>query len=387
MDEYKDKCIPLNGPNIESDEYGLPKKGIPIEQPDKELEVEDINFVNQRWEPTPYPEKIMLKKLIHSTLTATGSLTGFIKFKEKEFIEDIEPTGFIKCISCNFGVKTQPGWTYKPAKTTNKGRKKKDKIRKERKRQGNGGQFDSMIAFYVQGDIKVYIIKLFRNSIIQVTGGLKEDMSDIRVAGNNLATFLSKIVNSDVKIDKLGKVMSNWKTVIDVGPNIRTNIDKLYNICKDHFGEGLSHAIINRGEQGKLELKFITPIPTKDDRTVTIMIFPSNKVNFFGGYYRKDIDRLYFRLNELLCQYKDEIFYEATDLNPTHKEVIKILKGIKFDDTKNRNPYLPNIKQPNTTLYDSSSDIESEEELDDGTESEDENEICDEVIQKITQDE
>ncbi len=248
--------------------------------------------------------------LIPSTLTAQGQFSN-VQFMEQTLITKLRAAGRIRRVICNFGDIKHPDFVEeKKTRKTNRGRKPKIKKKSSRKIQGTGKHFNSQITFCVSSTTiakKIYKIKLFRNGIISIPGGLIPDMSDVRSAVSVVQKEITRVLKTDVQLIELYSIMRNYKFRIK-DPNTRINMRALYEKLKaDHLSESsmvdVSEVKYNSERYQGLILKFNTPVARNPKKRTTIKIFQSGKINIDGAdseiiarkYYQWIDD--YFRVN------------------------------------------------------------------------------------------
>jgi hypothetical protein len=207
-------------------------------------------------------DNLIFSELENSTIAVQGKLNN-IKFDETTIMDMLSCEGDILSIDSNYGHIVSPD--YKPKvkeRKSTRGRKKKPKVIKARKHQGDGSAFNSQTSFTVMGDVfrkkpftpdkhsesatvinkdgiefesfrKIYKIKLFRNGTFTVPGILTEDMSDIKSALYKLCDYLASYLNEDIGLTSLHSVMRNYKFFVK--DNKKINISFLHEYCVKHF--------------------------------------------------------------------------------------------------------------------------------------------------------
>mgnify|MGYP006296068733 FL=1 len=144
------------------------------------------------------------------TVTANAKLSGISDFKEN-FASDMKCTPVIAKIENDLVEKSHPIITQYIKVKSNRGRKKQVKITKTRKTRGKNNQMSSMTQFTVLLHDKYYKIKVFRNGSISIPGVLQENMSDIKPHLNALIEYLSKHLNTQIKLEYIKPSMMNYK--------------------------------------------------------------------------------------------------------------------------------------------------------------------------------
>lgn len=214
---------------------------------------------------------LIFTNMIISTITVQARISN-LRFMEESLIDFLECVGDITRIDCNFGHKVGINYKPKPKNPTNRGRKAQPKKITNRKRQGDGTNFDSMIQFHVLGthdrpvptlerrqrvstplpDVegakwervtKTYLMKLFRNGKIIVPGVLCEDMSDIRKPLGTLSQYIADTLPSpdDCPIELITHfpIMRNYKLELlhchDANLPLRIDLHRLLAYGNRHF--------------------------------------------------------------------------------------------------------------------------------------------------------
>jgi hypothetical protein len=173
-----------------------------------------------------------------STCSVDGHISG-LKFDVEGIIDMLSCTGNITNIDCNYGHLTNPDFPEPvKVKKSNRGRKKKERVKKQRKIQGDGSCFNSQITFSVIGThnrkipllkgntrdyivkklddetesiTKKYKIKIFCNGSVTIPGILTEDMSDVKGPLEEVRKYLSTVMLTDFPLDYLRPDMKNYK--------------------------------------------------------------------------------------------------------------------------------------------------------------------------------
>ncbi len=198
----------------------------------------------------------MFSPMRSSTITAKGKLAN-VKFDESE-LDELEGDGNIIKIDSNFVEWRSENYNApEPKKKSNRGRKKKEKKRTNRKIQGTGRCMNSQIMFTILGThvrkipdnpdkhseiavpidkeyetiTKPYVFLVFRNGNFTLPGVLTEDMSDVRTPILELCEFMNEMFD-DVKLDSIETSMCNYKfCLVDRQIELR----RLQKYCADHF--------------------------------------------------------------------------------------------------------------------------------------------------------
>ncbi len=203
-------------------------------------------------------EPLLFTELRNSTCCAEGEFTG-ICFHERELTQCMYCCDNIVYVDSNWGhhVLFEYSGLAKPKKT-NRGRKKKPKIKKDRKTQGDGTNFNSCIQITVLGKVertkpprpdkhsyratsidnnmeqfyKEYKFKVFRTGTFQVPGVLTEDMSDMLPALDSLRIYLGKFFYEEPTVLNVFSVMRNYMFNLKSG---KIDIRRLHIYCNRKF--------------------------------------------------------------------------------------------------------------------------------------------------------
>jgi hypothetical protein len=204
---------------------------------------------------------LLFTSLEHSTSSVKGNLSN-LDFEEEDVIDMFECTNNIISIDCNYGHIRSKTYVFKlPPKKSDRGRKKKVKVLKPRKYQGDGSCFNSQITFRVIGthvrhrssipkttsrDVtivtmmhglesveKSYKIKVFRNGSITVPGILAEDLSDLTIPLGEVCAYLTDMFILPITVVSLYSVMKNYIFRLT---NKQIDLRALQAHCAKHFG-------------------------------------------------------------------------------------------------------------------------------------------------------
>lgn len=248
----------------------------------------------------------------------------------------------------------------KQKKNSTRGRKPKDKKKAKRKIQGTGLHFSSQISFniYNYHNNNITKIKLFRNGEYQIPGVKRPDMSDVFDSILLLKNYLNYVKDKEyqntdldtpiVKIPYLISVMRNYICRI-ADPNIMLKLNSLKDIL--YFEKGMSIPQIpfkefttfldtfqlsnemrykvfrycnvgfykiseiaydNEKYQGIL-VKFLRPIPNKEQKKITVKILSSGKINQDGCTSEIEVYEIYYWMQYIFRKYWDEITYDIVN--------------------------------------------------------------------------
>lgn len=300
--------------------------------------------------------------LISPLQPSTATIQG--RFINVELTPDLvtmfNPTGNIISASSNDGSVVNKNYVAPPVeeKKSKRGRKKKEKVKTARCKEG---RFGSMIQFiirslYIKG--KVYKIKAFNKETFQVPGVLDPHFGDVMPALNELAAFLEKSLGSDkVTVEHIRPLMRNYTCRL-INPNYRIDLTAFANFIINYQNSetskyeildklrnrkafrhnnliqrvesylpanrmGISLIQFNLEKYAGIKIKFRRPLhnimSAKDlIKDITIKVYQSGKINVDGGKVIPEIEELYLWFNYLLKQNFDELIVDITNvkLNP-----------------------------------------------------------------------
>jgi hypothetical protein len=312
----------------------------------------------------------MFTPLQPSTLTASGRLSNIL-IMEEDFIKHAPmPTGSILKICCNFGKKINPDYKSPVrAKTSQRGRKPKNKLPKKRRVQGSGEYFNSQVTFYIRvPDKNEYLIKLFRNGTFQVPGVQNPAMTDLVQPVLILRDYLrSTFDRNDINVIDFRALMRNYKCRIINAAKYRIYVDKLEQFinmekysdrnrefvdrfCKHLTDDDISKDMrefignynpmnmaeitYNIDRSGSLVPKFYRPTKIDANKKITVKLLKKGKINFDGGISQEEIEELYHWFEYIYEKYKKEIMCDIEtikDHEDSDEETYKEYESI-YDD-------------------------------------------------------
>lgn len=275
------------------------------------------------------------------TLT-TATIEGFIsnvQFHERELIKELCPDNRVVIYHCNYGRIRYPGYT-EPTKirTTNRGRKKKQKQEKPRKKQGDGTDFNSQITFVtrkpaddapcdeiITTNTEVHKFKVFRPGNLQLPGVHQHTIDRVI----DCAEYIVEILNMHLHLDepqdspKLSKlihinpVMKNYKFVVKMPPTHIIDMMSLATILRNDRAEQRRSetsqlndyprifAIKYTRQDTKLSVKFNTPIFGKPGKCTRVNLFMLGKVNILGAFEAEVTEQICEYIHSRFEQYRD----------------------------------------------------------------------------------
>lgn len=199
----------------------------------------------------------LLEPLNTSTITVGGKFSN-IKLHERDDIHMFVPEGSIVMTGSNYLEQLKPGFTMpaKKVKTTNRGRKRKEKPQKKRI-QGSGKYFNSQITCVVQSDVdkaKFYKFKIFRTGVFQVPGCRTTDLQDLQQPLRDLQEYFCTIYKrDDIAIVEKCVQMRNCKTRL-YEHNLCINTVSLGRIIESEMKDRQKVVSALKDAYGKIEL-------------------------------------------------------------------------------------------------------------------------------------
>jgi hypothetical protein len=272
------------------------------------------------WDITLY-RKAILEPLNLSTITMGGDFDGIDKVHEKDHIDLFaNPTGAVKFVGSNYGEHKQKEYIFKDKKekTTNRGRKPKDKKPKKRA-VGSGKYFNSQITFKVApndhikrpSDKLLYYFKLFRTGNFQVPGVIYLDMIDIEKPLKDLTEFLSERLKRQISIRCTYIQMINCKTSLSE-KDTSVNIDKLGELIlkKQEQKDPIKIQSVRHKTtlHTRITVKFDRAIPKNKDKATTLKIL-KQKINIEGATSYEDVNNIYNWLCKLILLNYNSVIY------------------------------------------------------------------------------
>lgn len=270
---------------------------------------------------------------IITTITLGGNIAN-VNFIESEFIERIHADEDCVKLTCNYGETVYGGYVMPPPVVkSNKGRKKKVPKNTNRKKQGNGTDFNSQITFMMRSrtvevapggivpdDTKLYKFKVFRNGKIQMPGAKQGSIADVVECAKIIVTKLNQILHPNERdpskvcqLINLNPVMKNYKFSLKLARGEVIDLDMLREVFsayadKESLPPGSSDCPVHPDffppKAGRktttAAIIFKTPSQTKINKKLRVNVFPSGKVNILGGF--NDIN------TQQICKFVEWVF-------------------------------------------------------------------------------
>jgi len=241
-----------------------------------------------------------------SILPTTFGMGGAFKnihFHEAQLINIIVPNDIFVLAKCNFGEVKLPGFSQpapNKAKST-RGRKRKPPVgipRKPRKIQGTGQCFNSSVLIWTRSATFPHVIykyKVFRTGQFGLPGIKPWMIRDIVSRTRELGDYLARTIASapagighpdaDGAIVALSPIMKNykWARILTRAESLdlRAVAERIYS---DETAPFAIDYIRYGCEDVKLAVKFFTPIPGNDQKTLRVNVFPRGKINILGAF-------------------------------------------------------------------------------------------------------
>lgn len=328
----------------------------PFPDVDKEILVDDYdeatNILDERarkclMEEVLFEEMQYFDRAISTTNTMEGYLSN-VSFHEEQLIKRLVPTRDFLAFKCNFGDLYYPGYsTPVHKKTSNRGRKRKERVKKPRKYQGNGTAFNSQISFIMRAgsatehstgsaddappneDTPVYKFKIFRTGKLQLPGAKCEQLEDVIRCARLIAALFKELSGESVRLININPVMKNYKFSVKLPPGHLLDLRVMRDIIladKETIDSGdetppIFSAKYNR-QDTKLSIKFKTPIRNNDDKRTRIKIFMRGRVNILGGLDTEMTRGICTYLHDIISVYSDDIIVREGGIRAPRRDNI-----------------------------------------------------------------
>ncbi len=277
-----------------------------------------------------YEETDLFTLPINTTNTVGGYYSN-VKFHEEELIKKLIPDANVVVYSCNYGKLIYEGYTIPvPVRRTNRGRKKSQKKRKNRKKQGSGDEFNSQITFIIcanlvdpslkiirPSDTKVYKFKIFRTGEIQLPGVQQQNINDVIECAKYICSILNRHLHqgecnmsATTQLININPTMKNYKFRIKLKAHQILDLEVFKTLLE---GEQLANMypsifmVKYTRQDTKLSAKFSTPIHTDIKKKTRVNIFMRGKVNILGGFTNSVTWKICDYLHKLVAENFDKL--------------------------------------------------------------------------------
>jgi hypothetical protein len=308
IDELEALDVPVNAP--------LRREMIEVYEFDPKHNVMNLAIREEFKTEKIFNETEIFTEPVSTTNTMEGYLSN-VQFHEEELIGEFEPDVDIVIYRCNYGKLKYAGYT-EPVKqrTTNRGRKKKIKKKKLRKKQGEGGDFNSQITFVARSQLtpvpvngiiplntRVYKFKVFRTGKLQLPGVHQHLIDDVINCTKTIVGVLNQHLHAGelnpallTNIININPVMKNYKFTVKLPAGHIIDLEALRKIMTTHRAAQFRNDLLGAPEHPKmfritytrqdtkLSVKFITPIHRKPKKMTRVNIFMRGKINILGAF-------------------------------------------------------------------------------------------------------
>lgn len=284
-----------------------------------------VRFENEQ----PFQETELFTAPITTTVTLEGGMSNVV-FHERDLIHEVIPDDDIVMYRCNYGVVKYDGWEIPvKSKKTNRGRKKKEKVKKLRKKQGAGTDFNSQITFVIRSldSPRIYKFKIFRTGKIQLPGVQPQFVDDVMDCTKRIAKVMNwhlhlgeQDEDKKTNLVELNPVMKNYKFAIKMPEGTILDLScvkkHLTDLKNDPNPDQPSIFMIKYTRQDtKLSVKFNTPIPRKLNKKTRVNIFMRGKINILGAYDVNVTSQIIGLLHDIIGT-RDDIIVPSGDYIP-----------------------------------------------------------------------
>ena len=345
-------------PSIESDEYNSENEDT-IEKPFSE----PINIIlNNKivpiieWEHTyksPEGSKFTFPIIPIVVTLVTAGCKIEPELDESKYGPTLRPTKDIPFIESNYGLHVLFDYDIKKR---NKRQKEAGSLcmAKRRKKSGNGKCMNSCIQYNVKLDKsievnakpgKVYKVKRFRKSNIQIPGGLLENLEDIKDILIKTVKYERRVCGIKTRIiNPVSISMINYKFLLTDKYHLKLAAinDVFTNIVKEQTDKGLTPLTIKpttpdediyvhnkpyvfnsrfEADAVIIVISFNVPTVDKPQKKIIVRISYKGKVNIQGGMSdRRPTIAIYNYLLELFRKHQDAIFIDIPLNDAQYKE-------------------------------------------------------------------
>lgn len=341
--------------------------------------------------------------IITAPYNTTNTLEGYlsnVSFHEENLIKQVYPDEKIVIYKCNYGKLKYPGY-IEPTKVkkTNRGRKPKEKVKKVRKKQGDGTDFNSQVTFIalpssiplifnIAGDYydipqdsksptKVLKFKVFRSGKIQLTGAQQELFDDIVTHSHGIADILNDTLHQfeeDISrrtyVINVNVVMKNYKFLVKLLPKHIVNLGALNQIFAQEMKNNIMNITTSNSHTGasihpkiamitynrsnnKLSVVFATPVVGNPEKITLVNMFMRGKVNILGALDYVMTDQICRYINWVLETNQSKVIMREGD-TIVHKELLA--QNIAHDDISDHldeldHPWMPPLPEISPIEY------------------------------------
>jgi hypothetical protein len=292
----------------------------PVEPPATPTRDELINVMNESVKKQLEAEKIFDRlELFTDPLPTTYTMEGFashLQFHEETIMCRLEPDANVVEFRSNYGRKTY-AWYYATPKV--KTPRVKAKQGKERKKQGDGSEFNSQMTFIVRQEIiqpalrwsqdippdpPIYKFKVFRTGRIQIPGVTPGDICKVIDKTRCVTAILAAAVGVESELVSMNAVMKNYKFQLVLERGQLINLPRLVELLS---GAPRAHMFVHSREYNKLSLKYKTPIASKPEKLTRIHIFLSGKIDVLGSFDCEQTREICTHLHETIRAAKSSV--------------------------------------------------------------------------------
>lgn len=292
-------------------------------------------------------ENEFLTAPIGTTITMDEFIDG-LEFDITDLIKLLTPNEYVVGLRCNFSEPVYYAGYIKPVlpPKTNRGRKKKEPSGKQRKRQGNGKNFNNQITFETRAGegMPVHKFKVFHTGRIQLPGADQKSIDDVIACTTRITEKLREVTPCGEPL-YVRPVMKNYKFRVKIPTGCMLHLSELGEIIKREHNlpsdDAPDHPPIFWLEyvrkRQKINVSFRTPIPDNDGKKTTLAIMASGKINVLGGLYAADTRAIFEFIHWIFRKYGDQVLVgrpklqhveERFELLPPPQERIDELNNI-----------------------------------------------------------
>jgi len=283
----------------------------------------------------------MLEQFKICLLTIGGCLIG-VSFNEKDIITKIKTDSSITKIVTNHGIITDSTYIKQEEKIkSNKGRKPKEVIKKERKKQGDGTCFNSQMGLITNINNHEYNIMLFRTGVFSFPGITNPDLSEVSNLTNILLNYLNynkdvreyfnsprlcyykiNLLNIKTKFDiNQDKYYIHFENLYKILKKEKDNIKYCTNIIYDNDKTCVNIYVLDEFQKQIYKtkdfddglMKKITEGNKKELKTSKIIFYSKGKINALGLKRIEFANEVFKSIDDILCNYKDKFIISIED--------------------------------------------------------------------------